>query len=90
MQELHSKWTGQRTDKSSYATFYRTYSYAILVLFLIYLGYLFSFFYFIGFGNIIEEVGLIRDKNEKFQSSEEILTEKEDRRYYNLIHWAFP
>ena len=27
---------------------------------------------------------------EEFQSSEEILTDKEDRSRYNLIHWAFP
>ena len=76
-------------DRSIYATFYRTYSCAILVIFLIYLGYSFSFFYFVGFGNNIEEVGLIHDLKRN-SNQEEILTDKEDRSCYNLIHWAFP
>ena len=43
-------------DRSIYVTFYSVYYYIILNLFLIYLSYLFSFSYFVGFGSKYGEV----------------------------------
>ena len=44
-------WWFRLNDRGIYVTFYSVYYYIILDIFLLYISYLFSFLYFVGFGS---------------------------------------